>query len=268
MSTTPVIWRPASERDLDALRALVDTALADWQSRWFGAKHFTVGEVVHLPPGAFGSDMRAETGHRCAPGIRLDMLARSDRALIKAAFATTDAVFDSPACHDRLVSIAEEIRDDLSDTLRSALTPSGMPDTDVATAKSAGRYGAVRLTIESLRGDALTSLVCDVTYIWERNAGRPAVTSHRHVADTTTPRRVALDLSPITLAVLLGRCQMSAAQLTALSPGDVLVLDHRIDDPVMLLADGTSSPVAFGTPGRTGAALSFKLTSLATPDSP
>ncbi|KWB76994.1 FliM/FliN family flagellar motor C-terminal domain-containing protein [Burkholderia ubonensis] len=266
MSTTPVIWRPASGRDLDAMRALVDTALADWQSRWFGAKRFIVGEVVHLPRSTFESDMPAESGHRCAPGIRLDMLARSDRALIKAAFATTDAVFDSPACHDRLVSIAEEICDDLRDTLRCALTPSGMPDTEVATAKSAGRYGAVRLAIESLRGDALASLICDVTYIRERNAGRPAVTSDRHVVDKTTPRRIALDLSPITLAVLLGRCQMSAAQLTALSPGDILVLDHRIDDPVTLLVDGTSSPVAFGTPGRTGASISFKLTSLATPD--
>lgn len=113
MSVGPVTWRPAGNRDPDLARALFETALADWQSRWFGRPCFSLGDVASLPGTPPEPDARAQTSHWCAPGVRIDMSERSDRRLIDAAFAAGGHAFDNPACHDFLASIAAEIRDDL-----------------------------------------------------------------------------------------------------------------------------------------------------------
>ncbi|MCW3640064.1 FliM/FliN family flagellar motor switch protein [Burkholderia cenocepacia] len=273
MNIGPVTWRPASGRDPDIARALFETALADWQSRWFSQPRFSFGEVTRLPGKPPEPDTRVQSSHWCAPGVRIDMSGRSDRRLIDAAFAAGGHAFDNRACHDFLASIATEIRDDLIASLRvspaSQLAGSAHTGHDAyaAAAASFSGYGVLRLPIVESNGDMLAELSCDVRHVWNEAASDTAALRRRVDADLT-PRRIALDICPIALSVRLGRCELSAAQLTTLSPGDVIVLDRSIDAPAALVVDETSSTVAFGTPGRTGTSLSFKLTSLATPDSP
>ncbi|MXN76539.1 hypothetical protein GR157_17575 [Burkholderia sp. 4701] len=274
MSIGPVTWRPASDRDPDIARALFETAFAGWHSRWFGRPCFSFGEIVRLPGNPPEVEGPAQTCHVCAPGVRLDMLERSDRRLIDAAFAAGGQAFESRACHDFLASIAAEIRDDLIASLRRS--PSSMQmgsaqasnEARAAAAASFSGYGVIRLAIVAANGDTLGMLFCDIRHIWNEVATKPSFASGRHIDGELTPRRVALDACPVSLSVLLGRCELSAAQLTTLSPGDVVVLDRPVDAPATLVIDETSSAVAFGTPGRTGTSLSFKLTSLATSDSP
>ncbi|WP_175760797.1 FliM/FliN family flagellar motor C-terminal domain-containing protein [Burkholderia ambifaria] len=274
MSIGPVTWRPASDRDPDIARALFDTALADWQSRWFIRPCFSFGEIVRLPGNPPETDEPGQTRHVCAPGIRLDMLERSDRRLIDAAFAAGGHAFDSRACHDLLASIATEMRDDLIASLR--VSPSSTQIGSVHTSNEArgsaaasfSGYGVIRLAIAASNGGTLGMLFCDVRHIWNEVAAEPSSAFGRHIDGDLTSRRVALDACPVALSVLLGQCELSAAQLTTLSQGDVVVLDRAIDALATLVVDETSSAVAFGTPGRTGNSLSFKLTSLATPDSP
>ncbi|MCA8233114.1 FliM/FliN family flagellar motor C-terminal domain-containing protein [Burkholderia cenocepacia] len=201
------------------------------------------------------------------------MFERSDRRLIDAAFAAGGHAFDNRACHDFLASIAAEIRDDLIAALRvstpssqTASAPAG--DDARTTAASFSGYGFIQLAIVASNGDTLASLFCDVRHIWNKAASDAPITPHPRIDTELTPRRIALDTCPVALSVRLGQCELSAAQLTTLSPGDVIVLDRTIDAPATLVVDETSSTVAFGTPGRTGTSLSFKLTSLATPDSP
>ncbi|MGT0194091.1 FliM/FliN family flagellar motor C-terminal domain-containing protein [Burkholderia pyrrocinia] len=274
MSIGPITWRPASDRDPDIARALFETALADWQSRWFARPCFSFGEIVRLPGNPPETDEPRQTCHMCAPGIRLDLLERSNRRLIDAAFAAGGPAFDNRACHDFLASIATEIRDDLIASLRVSrlTTQAGSAHASIeagaAAAASFSGYGVIRLTIVASNGDTLAMLFCDVRHIWNEASAESSFASGRHADGDLTPRRAALDACPVALSVLLGRCELSAAQLTTLSPGDVVVLDRAIDALATLVVDETSSAVAFGTPGRTGTSLSFKLTSLATPDSP
>ncbi|MBR8210781.1 FliM/FliN family flagellar motor switch protein [Burkholderia cenocepacia] len=273
MSVGPVTWRPAGNRDPDLARALFETALSDWQSRWFGRTCFSLGDVASLPGTPPEPDARAQTSHWCAPGVRIDMSERSDRRLIDAAFAAGGHAFDNPSCHDFLASIAAEIRDDLIASLcaspASSHTASAPAGNDVpAAAASFSGYGLFRLAIVAPDGDALALLFCDVRHIWNNGASDARTTPRSGIDIGLTPRRIALDTCQVALSVRLGRCELSAAQLTTLSPGDVIVLDRTIDAPATLVVDETSSTVAFGTPGHTGTSLSFKLTSLATPDSP
>ncbi|WP_322081151.1 FliM/FliN family flagellar motor switch protein [Burkholderia sp. BCC1972] len=274
MSIGPVTWNPPSDRDPDIARALFETALADWQSRWFSRPHFSFDEITRLPGKPPEPGTQVQSSHGCAPGVRIDMFERSDRRLIDAAFAAGGHAFDNRACRDFLASIATEIRDDLIASLRvppSSKLPGSTHtghDAYATAATSFSGYGVLRLPIVELNGDMLALLSCDVRHIWNEAASGAASAARRHVDVELTPRRNALDACPIALSVRLGRCELSAAQLTTLSPGDVIVLDRTIDAPATLVVDETESAVAFGTPGRTGTSLSFKLTSLATPDSP
>ncbi|KVT75674.1 hypothetical protein WT25_01930 [Burkholderia territorii] len=270
MSIGPVAWRPAGNRDPDLARALFETAFADWQSRWFGRTCFLLGDVASLPGKPPEPDARARTSHWCAPGVRIDMSERSDRRLVDAAFAAGGQAFDNPACHDFLAPIATEIRDDLVASLSvspAASRPASAPAGNDAAASFSG-YGHFRLAIVAPNGDALALLFCDVRHIWNKGVSDARTTPRSRVDTELTPRRIALDTCQVALSVRLGRCELSAAQLTTLSPGDVIVLDRTLDAPATLVVAETSSTVAFGTPGHNGTSLSFKLTSLATPDSP
>ncbi|VWD13487.1 hypothetical protein BLA39750_03392 [Burkholderia lata] len=273
MSVGPVTWRPAGDRDPDIARALFETALADWQARWFVSRCFSIDEIARLSGRPPETDARTQTSHMCAPGVRVDLFERSDRRLIDAAFAAGGHAFDTRACHDFLSSIATEIRDDLIASLRAASSSVQVGAADVANGADAAAgsfsgYGVIRLAIVAANGDTLALLFCDIRHVWHKAASEAALVPRRRIAGDLTPRRIALDACPVALSVRLGRCELSAAHLTTLSPGDVIVLDRALDAPATLVVDETSSTVAFGTPGRTGTSLSFKLTSLATPDSP
>ncbi|MCA8067337.1 MULTISPECIES: FliM/FliN family flagellar motor C-terminal domain-containing protein [unclassified Burkholderia] len=268
MSIGPVTWRPAGARDPDIARALFETALTDWQSRWFVRPCFSIGEIVRLPGSPPEADALAQTSHACAPGVRVDLYERSDRRLIDAAFAAGGHAFDTHACHDFLASIATEMRDDLIASLRVSSSSAQVSSPHAAAAASFSGYGAIRLAIVASNGDILAMLFCDIRHVWNDAASDAAIVPRRPVDCDLTPRRLALDACPVALSVRLGQCELSASQLTTLSPGDVVVLDRALDAPATLVIDETSSTVAFGTPGRTGTSLSFKLTSLATPDSP
>ncbi|ALK30153.1 FliM/FliN family flagellar motor switch protein [Burkholderia plantarii] len=267
MSAPAVAWRPASDDDARLARALFDAALADWQARWFARPAFAIGAIVRRPGGEVPVVAPGRTGHRCAPGLRLDPRDALARRLIGAAYATDDGVFDAPASKGALASIAAEMLDDLVAALGTALTPAAAAPRD-GDAPSFSGYGTLDLAIESMDGEPCASLVCDIRHVWARHAAASSTSPASSTAAALTPRREALDATPVALSVVLGRCELSAAQLTMLSPGDVIVLDRRLDEPATLVVDATAAPVALGLPGRGATSLSFKLTSLATPDSP
>lgn len=56
-----------------------------------------------------------------------------------------------------------------------------------------------------------------------------------------TPLGTALQRRTVTLRACLAGSHLSLGELTALKQGDVIVLDHRLDTPVTLVADGGAS---------------------------
>ncbi|WP_186209001.1 FliM/FliN family flagellar motor switch protein [Burkholderia gladioli] len=269
MNARPVSWRPASDDDAALAIALFEPALAGWQARWFVQPAFVFGAVTRLPGGDALAVGPERIRHDCAAGLRLDLLAAGPRLLAGAAYAMDSSVFDAPASHDALAGIAAGIRDDLLVELGASVSAGQAAVATAQGSTSFSGHGALAITIETRDGKPLAVLVCDIHHIWRRHASTAASQAAAHRGSATlTPRREALDTTPVALSVLLGRCELSAAQLTTLSPGDIIVLDRLIEQPATLVVDASASPIAFGTPGRSATSLSFKLTSLATPDSP
>lgn len=62
---------------------------------------------------------------------------------------------------------------------------------------------------------------------------------------------------PIEVVIRLGNRQLEMAQLANLKPGDVLVLDQRIDQPLVALVDGI--PKYEGWPGKSGTRQAFQV---------
>ncbi|MCW3686401.1 hypothetical protein K6Y71_38315, partial [Burkholderia cenocepacia] len=117
------------------------------------------------------------------------------------------------------------IRDDLIASLcaspASSQTASAPAGNDFpAAAASFSGYGHFRLAIVAPDGDALALLFCDARHIWNNGASDARTTPRSGIDIGLTPRRIALDTCQVALSVRLGRCELSAAQLTTLSPGD------------------------------------------------
>lgn len=58
------------------------------------------------------------------------------------------------------------------------------------------------------------------------------------VRGTLQPLSVGLASQPIALSALLGRCDLTVAELKGLSEGDVIVLDRELDAPLEIVVDG------------------------------
>jgi flagellar motor switch/type III secretory pathway protein FliN len=65
---------------------------------------------------------------------------------------------------------------------------------------------------------------------------------------------------PVSLAVELGRLNLSLAQVADLRPGDVLDLGRSADDPVLITSGG--DPVAHGTLVSVDGGLGVRITRL------
>nr|WP_175429313.1 FliM/FliN family flagellar motor C-terminal domain-containing protein [Lysobacter enzymogenes] len=89
-----------------------------------------------------------------------------------------------------------------------------------------------------------------------RASGKPAA---------PTARAEALGDNPVRLSVVLGRCRLTALQLSELAVGDVLTTAQSLHEPIALRlhADGVAPrTIAHGRPGRAQQRLSIELTTL------
>lgn len=116
---------------------------------------------------------------------------------------------------------------------------------DLATAARMPGHGLVIVSLK--RGRSTLALIADVT----------AFKAHTPAAEATTPPRAAdLDAAlrtPVaTLEVILGHTELSLADMMDLGPGDVLLLDRHIHQPLVLTAiDGQAElPVHLGRQGE------------------
>lgn len=127
---------------------------------------------------------------------------------------------------------------DLRDASASA-RPAGL-----SQAAQAPGHGMVQVTLR--RGAAVISLAADVTAFksW-------APQSIKSAPIRAEDLDAALRTPAASLEVVLGHTELSLADMMDLGPGDVLVLDRRIDQPLVLSAiDGQAElPVHLGRQG-------------------
>jgi flagellar motor switch protein FliM len=134
----------------------------------------------------------------------------------------------------RLIGMLRDLRDALSPARASSLSQ----------ALHQRGHGMVQITLR--RGTAVLSLAADVTAF---KAWAPqAIKSAPIRADDLD---AALRTQVASLEVVLGHTELSLADMMDLGPGDVLLLDRRIDQPLVLSAiEGQAElPVHLGRQG-------------------
>lgn len=278
MSVVPIRWRPLGTRDLEAGKALLTQTIASWQEAWFVEPFLSV-EAVDLiaPAGALtlAETARTSLAWSCGPDAWLASAPGAFAGVVNRAmdlpksFAPTDE--SRPAL---LADVEAQLVDELLDALRRALAPSTRGVDRLSAANVGGPlpnpHGAARWRLVTDGGETVLWIVCGAQVLWKclpapaRGAtGEPP---------TCAPRREAIAASTVSVAAMLGQCELSVPQLATLAVGDVITLDRAINAPIALVLEHTRRasrvPVATGNPGRHAGKLSIQLTSIARSETP
>jgi len=230
-----VDWLPMGAVTSDAVRVKLEGAVDDWSRRWFARTSVGVGAVRSRAPGALGEDWRIPH--------QIVAVSHTPRALARLANWALDARLDllEPTETDRqLVGLFEpRLLDDLVSSVEDAI---GGPQQMNGAAPDWSRLGGVEISLADSNGGALLTLAIPLTALLPlTKASLPARTRPRTGLE---PIGKALHPTVVTVEASLGVAHVTLDELRGLSPGDVLVLDRRIDQGVELTLAGVDGPLA------------------------
>jgi len=228
-------WLPDGALGLDRVRAALQTALAGWAERWFGATANVGVKTVVLRETS--SDPRAIRigGSDTGPAIRLP--AKGKRLLLEAVCTVDLAMVElGPNDHALIDAMATEVAEDLIAALGAGDV--GGKD-EVWLGLGLGLNGRDLLSIEVPRA-------------WLAAKVRALVQPSRARPPRLTRRRAAIGDSTVALEARLGRGALSLAELHSLAIGDVVLLDRAVEQGVDLILAGSAQSLACGALGRAG----------------
>ncbi|WP_425999049.1 FliM/FliN family flagellar motor C-terminal domain-containing protein [Caulobacter sp. DWR1-3-2b1] len=225
-------WAPPSIAESPALRAKVAEAVSDWSFAWFARFRLTVGrwDIVRGDPWTGVEGVRVE-------GQALG-LARGERAaqrLHERAFGVDLSATPLSEADRRVVDgFAREMFDDLLAGLERALSLG-----DFRPEAAATWDGGIKIGLTDDSGAVLVWLVAPLAAVLP--ICRSALAPPRPRAPPLG-RRAALAAAAVRLDVILGSADLTIGELRTLAPGDVLVLDRGLHDPVALVIPGSERP--------------------------
>ncbi|HYF22972.1 MAG TPA: FliM/FliN family flagellar motor C-terminal domain-containing protein [Caulobacteraceae bacterium] len=248
-------WLPVDALVREAVRAPLDAAVRRWSARWFAGRSVGVPRLAAVPATERPrGDWRV---YRRAAAIDCSRQART-----RIADLGLDCSLDRLTLGEadrRLVDAFErEVLRDLSQTVEDALGVLGdwrpAPETP---AEPLGRLGGATAGLADDRGAPLLTLALPqacLLPLCRESLGPP-----RPGEEPPGSRVRALASTPVALEAVLGQAEVALADLKALAPGDVLVLDTRLDGPALLRVAGAGRPVAEGVLTQDEDALALKL---------
>ncbi|MEI2431753.1 FliM/FliN family flagellar motor C-terminal domain-containing protein [Lysobacter yananisis] len=256
-------WRPLGQADADWLRERAAPALRAWQDEWFDAGAFDVLDAQAFAPGQACADggacwrAGASLAAQTEPGA-WKRHALAAMALSAQADAQVPEALLAPLQAQMLDALLARLADALADSASGARA--GFERT--LPGDGAGfAAGGVRLRIGTARDPQLLDLYCAAELAWTRPlSAAPAAKPAAPAA-----RAEALGDNPVRLSAVLGRCRLTALQLSELAVGDVLTTAQSLHEPIALRlhADGVAPrTIAHGRPGRAQQRLSIELTTL------
>lgn len=223
----PVCWMPEESLRLERATGPVRQILADWSARWL-TEGRCEAEGTWEPEGE--RDGRAPLLQRAGWLVYADKGAvmRIGRAMLGEEQRTDF----TPADLRLLRRVAGEALDDLGERLGAMLSwPAGAGEMDSgqpwSLAVSLAEHPCLRLVLD--RSD-LVQLV--------RQTFAPGATATL----LDTPLSAVADF-PVPIAGRLGSASLQVDQIGSLEPGDVLLLDQLVDDPLTLVVAGFDSPL-------------------------
>lgn len=228
--------------------------VADWSSNWFAAAVFRpLGVLTGVAPG------QLDVGEALAFGDVAAIVARSGVRLALAKIMTdapAGAVASTGADQEMVADLSAACIDDLADRVIRLFS---VPDRAVRSKLGARRLPPIDrpyLVSLGLKPGAplLDIVVGDDLRIGALKAGLTAPAPALPLA----PLPQALSMQVVGLSAAVGRCTLSLADLGALEPGDVLILDSDVEAPVDIVVDD-SRAVALGAVERSESGLALRL---------
>jgi len=225
-------WLPKDAFSLEAISACLSGPLTDWSGRWFaGSSAAVVAVHGEIGPSQASAPDRLTVG-ACAA---LELSGRGKRRLLEAVLdidLSNEPLNESDRC--LLDAFAKIIVNDLAAALESDVLR------DAATATPGALIVA---TVGVGERDVLTFEAPECAFvplIKERRGGL-------HSASRAIARRSeALKRTEIRAHGYLGRAEIGIGELEALSPGDVLILDRALAEPVELRVSSSAATLARG----------------------
>jgi hypothetical protein len=271
--SSPIRWRPLAEFDLDNARTLVEQATVQWQRNWFGTR---VPSAISIEP--LRVTRRAELNDihfdsvltHNGLSLRWSVSSGAARLLACKVLDVKTPVAARPGTEGAaaLTHLGERIANELSDALKAAFRGSagfGAPDhpAPLTGAQDDTPDDGVLVRLASPCGAELCLIFCSAALLRDRFTAPPPTRPRAPVEVVT--RHHALRSTDVRVFARLGYAELPLHQLLDLSPGDVIAIDRKLDDPVGLFvgSDGTAAahPFASGHLGHTGARLSIQLDS-------
>lgn len=255
MSTTARAWLPPGAIDLVALEAALAAECESWSATWFGERRgfallapfsrATDGEPDCVIETLDREDLALRWTSRIQTRIAASMLgvALDDARLTRDDRALAEALAARPLAELRAFVARSFGFDDVHGGWRKR---DDAPPVEATYSFAIGRRGEPPL-VAVVVGEAL------LVAMRKRRIAKPAS------APPVEPLGEALALTSIALGGELGCCRLTLAQLDALTPGDVLVLERPLDAPLPIVVDGKAGKAGAVSLSLDGAALRLEL---------
>lgn len=230
-------WLPDDALVAPSFLASIDARVAAWSTRWFGDRALGRYDKPGSPAKLAMGQIARHGWHRFGPGIWIDWGEQTAQTVALHAVDRADLHPKLSEDDEQLLALlGEKIAGDLAAGLARPSAPISAdtrdsPDQGLAF-KLCSTSQAVNLSI-SLDRTLLAELRKQQFPPW-----RPPVTEYR-------PLAAALAEVPVAFEVALGSVRMSLLEFEGIEPGDTIVLERRISDPIAL--QGTETGTTIGT---------------------
>ncbi|MBU6267853.1 MAG: FliM/FliN family flagellar motor switch protein [Sphingomonadales bacterium] len=229
-------WLPDSAFVEPRLLERLDGAITSWSARWFGARNvqrFGKAETV----GGGGRGPAARDWRQFAPGVWIACGLSGGMALARHALALGTVQPRTSGADERLLThYADTIARDLATALAELVGARG-PMGDGQAGPGRGIAFKVRAVDDgpvvqvALEAGILTRFRKQLCPPWRAPAAGKTLLS------------TALTASPVRVEASLGVTTMSALDLRNIAVDDVIILDRRTDEPVLLRAVDGGAPL-------------------------
>lgn len=240
-------WLPRQVFSAASMRTVLGSAVASWSSHWFLRHTASISSDVSMADG--GVIAPPETGNAaCIKGrlVEAMLTGRGRRILLEAALALDVSAQPQTECDSELLDLlSARVIEDLVKRLDEAL-----PDKETSSAGS-----QIHIAIAIGRSDVAVVRFPSATIIpalksqWKKG---PRNQKLRSVGD-------AIKTHKVSVGALLGHVDVALNELKELTPGDILIMDKGLNEPVDLRLSGSAQRIGRGKLGRNGDRVSVQL---------
>lgn len=255
MSPAPTPWRPTSPADLERIQNHVVEAVGSWLQEWFSQPNHASAQATTIGSSTPSAPADA-TEWTLGAHVRWMAVPRAWESLPREALD----LLESEAFHTGHPSgaLLDHVRADLqSDLLKHLCGTLGLgPSNPMPLARPVSKEQAAREEVHVVcrldDGQPLFHMHFSAPWRWQK---REAARQPSKKAIALTKRTESLDETRVKVLPLIGRCELSVAELAGLAVGDVIATHQLLTaslDIAALNADGSPGHIfAEGRPGLT-----------------